>query len=277
MCAPIVARAATWWSGDGSPARRALPRSPDCQRAWQPPGRTAAPRACRAARRAGDPEAQTPQGHRHRRSASPRRGRARRDRRRARRDPRSRRKRRSPGRKAGPRCPSCPGSRLVSCAIAPPAAEDRNNGLSGTIGWRIAPSAPHASPAGTGAAAIVRTTSVCRTTTRTLASAKKPTPRPSGDQNGNAAWSVPAIGRADDEARLRSHRRGTPPGRPRPRWLPPTAPVARRAAAREEQSWGPRHQALRAAPPVAFCRRARNAAHRGAPVPRPGRGRRCCR
>ncbi|MDQ3347406.1 MAG: hypothetical protein M3545_05510 [Acidobacteriota bacterium] len=76
----------------------------------------------------------------------------------------------------------------------------------------MVPSLFHAPPSGAGAPDISVFTDVPSMSMRfSLLSAKKPMDRLSGDQNGDAARSVPGSGRADEESSDRSHNCAWPP------------------------------------------------------------------
>src|SRR4029453_5540654 len=70
----------------------------------------------------------------------------------------------------------------------------------------MVPSGPHAGPYRMTESAIVWTGPPARSTRLILLSAMNPIDRPSGDQNGWAACSVPGIGRASSWSRARTQR-----------------------------------------------------------------------
>src|SRR4029077_8879111 len=92
----------------------------------------------------------------------------------------------------------------------PPPAAMRKIGLPGLVETRIVPSFPQEPPSGEGVIASVRTDPPARSTRFSLASAKKPSDRPSGDQKGDDARSVPGTGCASGASNARTHSRGGP-------------------------------------------------------------------
>ena len=109
------------------------------------------------------------------------------------------------GRNCGWRSPCRCDSVPAKGAGSPPFSEMRSNGLSGTIGNRMAPSRFQVPPGPMIAGPMTFGALPSRSTRRSFSAAKNPIVRLSGDQKGNAAPSVPRSGRADPDSSMRTH------------------------------------------------------------------------
>src|SRR5215207_109376 len=114
----------------------------------------------------------------------------------------------------------------VTGTHAPPDAGTRIMGQPGQLVARIVSSDSQAPPKRLALGAITWTTPLSTSTRFRSVLTENPTDRPSGDQNGNFAFSVPASGRGVVLLSVRSHKRDLPPDAPTNASVRPSGEIA---------------------------------------------------
>ena len=107
-----------------------------------------------------------------------------------------------------------PSWRVMSLSVnvvVPPPEKDTRRMPEGPVPARIVPSGPHAPPRGSGTPVISNAGPPTALTLLSFPSAKNPTDKLSGDQNGRSAPSVPGIACAVPVSKRRSHSMGRAP------------------------------------------------------------------